>query len=110
MSSAPSIDFRDLGSAFHALADVGRLRIVQLLAARDELTVSDLTRSLHISQPLVSWHLRRLRRARLILTRREGRQVYCSLNRPRLLACLHIIGEWTNQSGIRELSHDLPVR
>jgi ArsR family transcriptional regulator len=32
-----------------------------------------------LSQPLVSWHLRRLRLAGLVETRRSGREVVCSL-------------------------------
>ena len=41
-----------------------------------------------MSQPLVSWHLRKLRRAGLVYTRREGRQVYCSLDKDRYQDCL----------------------
>jgi ArsR family transcriptional regulator len=50
--------------------------------------VTDLTDTLCISQPLVSWHLRKLRRAGLIETMRSGRQVYCSLNVKRFRQCL----------------------
>ena len=54
----------------------------------EEVTVTDLTDLLAISQPLVSWHLRKLRRAGLIGTRRAGRQVYCSLNMERFQECV----------------------
>ena len=37
-----------------------------------------------LSQPLVSWHLRRLRTAGLIQTRRAGREVICTLSRDAL--------------------------
>jgi ArsR family transcriptional regulator, arsenate/arsenite/antimonite-responsive transcriptional repressor len=43
---------------------------------------------LGLSQPLVSWHLRKLRRSGIIRTRRNGRQVLCSLNRNRYQQCL----------------------
>jgi DNA-binding transcriptional ArsR family regulator len=33
-----------------------------------------------MSQPRISWHLRMLRVGGIIRTRREGRQVYCSLD------------------------------
>ena len=33
-----------------------------------------------MSQPRISWHLRMLRVGGVIKTRREGRQVYCSLD------------------------------
>jgi DNA-binding transcriptional ArsR family regulator len=33
-----------------------------------------------MSQPHISWHLRTLRLGGVIRTRRDGRQVYCSLD------------------------------
>ncbi|GHO44359.1 ArsR/SmtB family transcription factor [Ktedonospora formicarum] len=73
-------DWRDLKAMTKALGGVARLTIVYHLARQPEISVTDLTGMLNISQPLVSWHLRKLRRAGLIQTRRTGRQVYCSLN------------------------------
>jgi len=64
---------------FHkALADVNRLRIVQRLAER-EATVTELIEHVGLSQPLVSWHLGRLRAAGLVETRRSGRETVCRL-------------------------------
>ncbi len=65
------------------LSDGARLRIISQLARR-ELTVSEIARGLQLSQPLVSWHLRRLVRTGLIKMQREGREVRCSLDRARL--------------------------
>src|SRR5207248_7520408 len=62
-----------------ALANPTRLRIVEELAA-GESSVNDLAARLRIAQPLISWHLRMLRMGGVIRTRREGRQVYCSLD------------------------------
>ncbi|HEY8868805.1 MAG TPA: metalloregulator ArsR/SmtB family transcription factor [Candidatus Limnocylindrales bacterium] len=65
--------------AFHkALADVNRLRIVQRLA-RGDATVTDLIEQVGLSQPLVSWHLGRLRAAGVVETRRQGRETVCRL-------------------------------
>ncbi len=82
-------EWKDLKAAVKALAAVTRLAIVYHLARRQEVTVTELTETLGISQPLVSWHLRKLQRAGLIATRRVGRQVHCSLNREYFLACVH---------------------
>ena len=91
------METRDLGHALRALSDVARLRIIQYLAGHEgEITVSDLTRALRISQPLVSWHLRKLRRAQLVLTRRVGRQVFCTLNRARLADCSKSLSAWSD--------------
>src|SRR5215467_3723691 len=81
-------DWRELKIMTRALADIARLTIVYHLAHEGEITVTALTDLLGISQPLVSWHLRKLRRAGLIHTRRVGRQVYCTLDNTRFQYCL----------------------
>jgi ArsR family transcriptional regulator len=81
-------DWRELKLMTKALGDIARLAIVYHLARQAEITVTALTAMLGLSQPLVSWHLRKLRRAGLIRTRRLGRQVYCSLDIPRYQQCL----------------------
>jgi ArsR family transcriptional regulator len=72
---------RDLARHFYALKDVLRLEMIVLLADRDECTVSELAQALNKSQPLVSWHLRRMKAGGLVKVRRSGREVYCSLDR-----------------------------
>jgi len=56
-----------------ALADVNRLRMIQRLAG-GPCTVGDLTETVGLSQPLVSWHVSRLRAAGLVQTSRNGRE------------------------------------
>src|SRR5215216_2526117 len=65
-----------------ALADPTRLRIISYLAQR-ELCVCDLEELLGISQSMTSHHLGVLRRAGLLLARREDRDarwIYYRLN------------------------------
>src|SRR6266581_7626086 len=81
-------EWRDLKNIAKALADTARLTIVYYLVQHEEITVTALAELLGLSQPLVSWHLRKLRRADLITTRRVGRQVYCSLNTNRFELCI----------------------
>jgi ArsR family transcriptional regulator len=81
--TAPPEDLREIAGMHKALADPTRLRILQRLAL-GEGTVSDLMHHVDLSQPLVSWHLRRLRTAGLVETRRSGREVICSLSRDAL--------------------------
>jgi DNA-binding transcriptional ArsR family regulator len=80
----PPADLRQMAIVHKALADPTRLRILQRLVEGDG-TVSDLMRHVDLSQPLVSWHLRRLRAAGLVETRRSGRETICSLGREALL-------------------------
>ncbi|HEY4330699.1 MAG TPA: metalloregulator ArsR/SmtB family transcription factor [Phycisphaerae bacterium] len=56
---------------FRAFADPTRLRILHLLTP-GELCVCDLVEVLRVPQPKVSRHLAYLRKAGLVLTRREG--------------------------------------
>lgn len=86
-------DFTDLKISLRAMADVVRLNILHQLAGRGEITVTDLVSALAISQPLVSWHLRILRRAALVRTRRQGREVWCSLDRARFVACQRTLSD-----------------
>ncbi|MBI3750628.1 MAG: winged helix-turn-helix transcriptional regulator [Chloroflexi bacterium] len=69
---------RSLRLVHKALADVNRLRIVKRLAA-GEATVSELIEQVGLSQPLVSWHIARLRIAGLVETRRAGRETVSRL-------------------------------
>ena len=77
-------DLRELRLVHKALADVNRLRIVRRLAAADA-TVAELVVQVGLSQPLVSWHIGRLRQAGLVTTRRAGRETVCRL-RPEAFA------------------------
>ena len=70
----------ELPDHFLAFANPTRLRILQRLGEVGEENVNDLAEPLHMSQPRISWHLRMLRVGGVIRTRREGRQVYCSLD------------------------------
>ena len=71
-------ELRELRLVHKALADVNRLRIVRRLAAGDA-TVAELVAQVGLSQPLVSWHVGRLRAAGLVTTRRLGRETICRL-------------------------------
>ena len=70
----------ELPDHFLAFANPTRLRILQRLGEAGEENVNDLALHLRMSQPRISWHLRMLRVGGVIRTRREGRQVYCSLD------------------------------
>lgn len=71
-------DLRELRTFHKALADVNRLRIVRRLA-QSEASMAELIAHIGLSQPLVSHHLKRLRVAGLIETRRVGRETVATL-------------------------------
>jgi ArsR family transcriptional regulator len=53
-----------------------RLRLMSLIAAKDETCVCELTGTFDVSQPTISHHLRVLREAGLVGSERRGTWVY----------------------------------
>jgi|SRR6476469_4138028 len=68
---------------FHALSDETRLEIVSMLIG-GERCVCELTDALDVAQSRLSFHLRVLKEAGLVLDRKDGRWVHYSLNRGRI--------------------------
>jgi ArsR family transcriptional regulator len=64
---------------FHALSDSTRLSILQRLRF-GERCVCDLTDALDAAQSRLSFHLKVLKDADLVIDRREGRWMYYTLN------------------------------
>ncbi len=58
-----------------ALAHPTRLAMMQRLARGDEICACDLGDAFAVSQPTISEHLRVLREAGLVRTRRQGTQI-----------------------------------
>ncbi len=75
---------RDIKPFLKAIADVNRLAILQELGREGGLSVLDLSERLVLSQPLTSWHLHILKRARLVTPTHAGRQRIYRLNNERL--------------------------
>jgi DNA-binding transcriptional ArsR family regulator len=61
-----------------ALADRNRLNILQLLTFR-EMCVCELTTALNITQPNLTYHVKKLERAGLVQREKRGKWVYYSL-------------------------------
>lgn len=72
-------DLRRLRAVYRALGDETRLRIIALLAERGPLPVNEVSSGIGLSQPLISWHLRIMRLAGVVETRRQGREAICRL-------------------------------
>jgi DNA-binding transcriptional ArsR family regulator len=77
---------RALKPFLRAVEDVNRLAILQELGREepDGLSVLDLSDRLMLSQPLTSWHLHILKRARLVTPTHVGRQRIYRLDREML--------------------------
>ena len=96
MSKYKNIESDQLIDIFKALANSHRLKIYNILTncctpgtscASDEVfscCVGDLDSQLDIAASTLSHHLKELNRAGLIDMKREGKQVFCSVNTNRL--------------------------
>ena len=67
-----------LSELFSALSDASRVRIISLLI-EGEMSVSALAEELKMTESAVSHQLRGLRQMRLVRARKEGRQVFYTL-------------------------------
>ena len=74
-----------------AIADETRQKIMQLLCCQ-WLCVNDVVEKLgDVTQPTVSHHLSILRQAGLVHTRREGKQIFYSLNQDAIASCCGVL-------------------
>ena len=74
-----------------ALADSTRQKIMQILCCR-WLNVSDIVAQLNVTQPTVSHHLSILKSAGLVDVRREGKQIFYTLNQEKVAAnCCQLV-------------------
>ena len=78
---------KKLAQFIKILGDANRLAIIRAIG-KEALSVSEIIRATNLSQTLVSFHLRALRSAGIIRTRREGPFIYNSLAMPELVELL----------------------
>lgn len=81
----------DLAFLARALADENRLRILLRIGC-GRLSVTQIAEELGLSQPLVSHHLKELKRALLVDVERRGPFIHYGISRPEVLDVLGAIG------------------
>ncbi|MFB2770475.1 ArsR/SmtB family transcription factor [Pelatocladus sp. BLCC-F211] len=99
----PSVIPNTIISGFHALSEPLRIKVLELLRDR-ELCVCDLCDALGVSQSKLSFHLKTLKEADLVLSRQEGRWIYYSLNFPQFAVLEEYLANY------RRLYQILPAR
>ncbi|MEL6123252.1 MAG: metalloregulator ArsR/SmtB family transcription factor [Bacteroidota bacterium] len=81
------LDYTELRKAVLVLRAVNhklRQRIIDLLDSGESMTVTDIYIKLRLEQSVASQHLAILRRAGVVITERQGKFIYYSLNNERL--------------------------
>lgn len=68
-------EFQSVADLFRQVGDGSRIRIFWLLCHCEECVIN-LSAMMEMSSPAVSHHLRQLKSANLLVSRREGKEVY----------------------------------
>jgi ArsR family transcriptional regulator, arsenate/arsenite/antimonite-responsive transcriptional repressor len=72
---------------FQAISDTTRQNILSVLESKDKICVSELVRILDVPQPTVSKHLSLLKNVGIVMAKREGQQVFYSINGRLMRSC-----------------------
>ena len=84
----PSENFRTLADIYKELGDESRLRIFWLLCHCEECVIN-ISSMVDMSSPAVSHHLKLLKSSGLIVSRREGKEMYYRTADTELAQVLH---------------------
>lgn len=90
------LDYVDLRKAVLVLRAVNhklRQKIIDILEDSDTMTVTDIYIKLRLEQSVASQHLAILRRAGVVLTERQGKFIYYSLDKDRLAQISRLVEE-----------------
>lgn len=83
-------DFKDRARLFNALAEESRLKILALLKFR-EMCVCELTAALDMTQPNLTYHVKKLENVGLVGHEKRGKWVYYSLTDDKYVRQLEIV-------------------
>lgn len=82
-------DFQVISQLFKLLSDASRIRIFWLLCHCEECVIN-IAAMVGMSSPAVSPHLRQLKAAGLVVSRREGKEVYYTAADTQQVHLLHL--------------------
>jgi DNA-binding transcriptional ArsR family regulator len=76
-----------------ALTDVTRLKIIALFYENSELCVTAIAEQFELTRPTISHHLNLMKRAKLLKTRKEWKEIYYSFNREHVIQTMESVLE-----------------
>jgi DNA-binding transcriptional ArsR family regulator len=82
---------------FRAFSDTSRVRILSAIIKK-EANISALAKIVGITESAVSHHMRGLRQMRIVQARRDGKEVYYSVDDPHIIALF--------QQGVRHVQEE----
>ncbi len=82
---------------FRAFSDTSRVRILSAIVEQ-EMNISALAKLVGVTESAVSHHMRGLRQMRLVKSRRDGKEVYYTVDDPHIIALF--------QQGVRHVQEE----
>lgn len=90
------LDYQELKKAVLVLRAINhklRQKVIELLEENGSMTVTDIYIKMRLEQSVASQHLAILRRAGVVVTNRNGKFIYYSLNKDRLAQISQLVEE-----------------
>jgi len=72
---------------FKAASDLHRQKIINLIKKHKSINASDIVKSIKLSQPTISHHLKILTNAQLITSKKRGKETFYSINNKIVADC-----------------------
>ena len=76
---------------FNVLSDKTRQDIIMIFSTKKEVGVTEIAENFALSRPTISHHLNLMRRAKFLNSRKEGKEIYYSLNKEFVINLLESI-------------------
>jgi DNA-binding transcriptional ArsR family regulator len=76
---------------FNVLSDKTRQDIIMLFLTQKEVGVTEIATNFALSRPTISHHLNLMRRSKFLISRKDGKEVYYSLNKDFIVNLLESI-------------------
>ncbi len=91
MKTAQNACFGNALGVLRALSDETRQGIIMVFARHKELRANDIAEKFSLSRPTVSHHLNLMRRMGVLNSRKSGKEMYYSLNKPHVVKLLNSV-------------------
>ncbi len=91
-------EWRNISKVYAALGDEHRQRILLTFARGERLNIGQIVEVATLSRTAVSHHLRILRDAGVLQSRKEGKEVYFWINKPFLIDAMQTVVEFIRRN------------
>jgi ArsR family transcriptional regulator, arsenate/arsenite/antimonite-responsive transcriptional repressor len=88
LCSSTNQTISELLEMLRAFSDETRQKIIRQCFSEKEICVNDIARQFTLSRPTISHHLNLMKRAKLLNSRKVGKEVYYSVNKEHIISFL----------------------